>query len=307
VKDDLPQAPIDEEPAVRPSFVTSYAPLVAIVVAVLAVTAAAYVAMRGERAEVKRPAPDPPAPARPQQVDARFDLRYPPELGPFGQTWQWMGSSGGVLTRGSGTYHLAFRALSLQGERRLTVGGAGTVTVDVLPRTYIVGPLRLGPMGLRLQAQPGARRVSRRDTRRVSVFLSGARLAPEPVAALPGKGFYPDERLADGTPFQWLRDRGVVDLVSRDRLRRRAWVRLRLVSPVDRQITASVVGARSAGPLRLPRNTRTTLAVGPVPLREGRGRFRLRLAPGPRSVKGDRRPLGAQVLSVSASLWPPPP
>src|SRR4029077_4137170 len=64
-----------------------------------------------------------------------------------------------------------------------------------------------------LRPSPGAAAASRSDKRRGSVFLSTLRTYQEPLAALPGAGFWGVERV-QGVAFNWLRDAGVVDIYA---------------------------------------------------------------------------------------------
>jgi hypothetical protein len=288
--------PPEESSEPRASFVGAIGPLAAVLFAFFAIVAG-YAASQHGRTARTNSAPLP-------RASAVFDTAYPPELGPLGQYWRWMGSKGRVLTRGTDRYYLAFRALSVRGRRRITFGTAGSVTVDERPRPFVVGRIVAG-VSTPVAVAPGAQRASTRDPRLVSVFLSGPRLFASPVAALPGDGFYPDETMPDGTVFNWLRDRGVIEVVSADPANSRVWLTMSARSPIRRRLTATIAGARQATLVELRAGRVTSVTLGPIRLRASRGRIELRVTPGPRPEARDRRPIGAQIGRLEAALTAP--
>jgi len=223
---------------------------------------------------------------------------YRLEVGPFALPWTWLGDRGTLVVRGAagGTSYIAFRAMSNQRRRTVRIGGAPSKVVDLLPRAYLAGPLKLvGDIPIRVS--PSAERASKKDRRRVSVFVSTPVAVRTPFAGLPGKGFYPEERSA-GRRFNWMSERGVLDLVGRIAANGSANVRLVLWAPAERR----VIVARSDGGTRrtvLVRAGRPkTVVIDAVRMRAGHGRLILRTAGTVRS-RDDSRRLSLQLLGVT--------
>ena len=224
---------------------------------------------------------------------------FPAEPGPEGAEGQWVGDAASVTVAGFKQSWIAFRGLSLRRDRTLTMtpsrGGRVTTRIGRLPGIYVAGPFQEGTVTIR--STPGAAVASRTDRRRVSVFLSTLRTIPEPLAALPGAGFWGVERV-QGLAFNWLRDAGVIDVYS-PRIRAGSiWLTFvgRSLAE-DRTLTASDGSATS----RVQIGTSGHLVrIGPFPLVRGRARVLLQPSPGARRYGGDPRPLSIQMALLAA-------
>jgi hypothetical protein len=273
--------------------------------ATLAALTLAFGAIAGAYLTSRRSTPSQPRSsaiaAGPAQANTAPALQgaFPPEPGPEGTEGQWIGDAASISVVGLKRSWVAFRALSLRGARTLTLTtpqGAHAVTrVGSLPELYVVGPFPEGILALR--PSPGSTVASRRDRRRLSVFVSTLRAFPSPVAALPGAGFWPAEQVP-GLVFNWLREVGVIDIYSPTSQAGPIWLTFvgrslgepRALIVASGATTSQVVVPTSAQFLRL----------GPFKLAGGRVRVLLRASPGPRRYGIDPRLLSVQVAELAA-------
>jgi hypothetical protein len=160
---------------------------------------------------------------------------------------------------------------------------------------YVVGPFPEGVVSL--LPRPGAAVASQSDHRRVSTFISSLRSYPAPVAALPGPGFWPVERVP-GVSFNWLGDAGVVDVYSRSHRSGSVWLTF-----VGRSLVDTRTLSASSGGVTIHTSVGTTahpIRIGPFPLVDGRARVLLRASPGARRYPGDPRALSVQFALLAA-------
>jgi hypothetical protein len=252
-------------------------------------------------------APPSPAASAPSSPTASYQLpvlggALAPESGPDGMAWQWIGRSATVRVGGFKRTWLAFRALSAGVPRTLSFRGqAGEqehVRLQTRQGVYLVGPLAEGLVLLRASPQT---RGSRRGMPSLAVFLSTVRGAPNPVAAVPGSGFWSTESAA-GVVFNWMRGTGLVDVYAPGAPSGGVWLTFigRSLGQ-DRSVTAQ--SGRSAH-----RTTVTTTAravrLGPFPLAHGRARIVLKTSPGPRRYGLDPRSLSIQVANLGGFTSP---
>jgi hypothetical protein len=296
---EAPRAPAGDIRKDGARLVRGLGPAAAVVLAVLAILAA-YTATRVPQSRLGGTGP------APSVAFATFDTGWPLEPGPLGQPWRWMNATAGVSTPAHGRYYLAFRASSVRGRFKLSVVGGGSVRVGPFPTPYIVwaGGVSTGKrLQLRVSSRP--QRVSARDRRLVTIRLSAATLFREPVAALPGAGFYSPEGAADGTSFSWLGTTGSLDVVAAEPSQSTAWITLDVSSPQQRRLTGSIVNAQALRPILLPAGRPVRAVVGPIPLPGGRGRVRFAVTPPGHRLADDSRRLGAKITLVATSLSPP--
>lgn len=237
----------------------------------------------------------------PTQADTAPTLQgaFPAEPGPEGVQGQWIGDLASVSIGGFKQSWIAFRALSLRRDRTLSVtsarGQSFATHIGVAPSVYMAGPFPEGVISL--HPAPGAVVASRGDRRRLSVFLSTLRTYPEPLAALPGAGFWGIER-APGVAFNWLRDAGVVDIYAPRTTSTHIWLTFvgrslgadRTLTASSGQTTSRVLIGTSAHLVR----------IGPFPLVHGRAHVLMSPSPGARRYAGDARPLSIQVALLAA-------
>jgi hypothetical protein len=131
----------------------------------------------------------------------------------------------------------------------------------------------------------------------VSVFLSTLRTFSEPLAALPGAGFWGVETV-QGVTFNWLRDAGVIDVYSPRVAAGSIWLTFVARSLAeDRTLTAS--DGLTTRRVRIGTSAHL-VRLGPFPLVRGRARVLMQPSPGARRYGGDPRPLSVQVALLAA-------
>lgn len=250
--------------------------------------------------------------ARASASSARFDGLYPLERGADGDFGQWMRNRGVLAVRGSGVLWVAVNATSWRAPRTLSVRRQGRVLsamrVPTHPVTLFLGPLAVrGATRLALEPVGGAQPAPAGDSRRLSIFLGSPVVSRQPVAAFPRKGFWPTETASDGTRIRWLRQSGVLEVVSAPSISR-AWLLFDAASDRRRTLRVADAAGRAIGPaLALAAGLQPRhFAVGPFPLTRGRAPLSLQARPGPRSPGGkDRRPLSVLFSHVQVSATPP--
>jgi hypothetical protein len=224
---------------------------------------------------------------------------FPTEPGPDRLGWQWVRDTASIGINASGPVWLAFRARSLRVSRTLTVvsprGRKLSTQIGPTPRIYVIGPVAQGISQIR--TRPASAVATVRDRRHVSVALSLLRGFTRPLAALPGDGFWPAETYS-GTTFNWLSNRGVIDVYE----------------PTTRVGAACVTfGARAIGEPRtltarsgasVSRAAISTIPsavrLGPFRLTHGRARVVLTTSPSARRYGTDPRLLSVQFAEVEA-------
>jgi hypothetical protein len=278
----------------------------AVLLAPLSALAFAGVAITGAYLTSGRSTPRPSGSAKLAAPSSRASsappLRgaFPFEPGPEGTTGQWIGDAASINLVGLKQSWVAFRALSLRGDRTLSLttlaGASAAAHIGTRPDMFVVGPFPEGNVSLR--PTPASRVASQRDSRRVSVFVSTVRTFGTPVAALPGAGFWGVER-APGLAFNWLRDTGVIDILAPEARARVAWLTF-----VGRSLGEERALIASSGQTvsRVRVSTSAHLVtLGPFSLVHGRARVLLRASPGPRRYGDvDRRQLSVQVALLAA-------
>ena len=253
----------------------------------------------GSTAENPLP-PDAPRASTPV-ADSNAVVRgaYAPELGPFALPWIWLSDRGSFFVQNASdrTGYIGFLGASLRRPRTVRAGNSPSVRVDLLPRSYLIGPLRLTPGDVPIRVSPRAERASSADSRRVSVFLSSPVVSHEPFAAIPGKGFYPAEQASDGH-FSWMTERGVLELVAPPALDGVAVIRVRMWSPTRRRVRLERVDVSSSKTVSLVARRVHSVVVGGIRMRSGRGRLTLTtVTAGPRGR--DSRRLSLRLLDVT--------
>src|SRR5207244_1435242 len=113
------------------------------------------------------------------------------------------------------------------------------------PRVFVVGPLSEGRV--LIHATPSGKASPGRPPA-LSVLLSTMRVLPNPVAVLPGSGFWSTEN-AGGVVFNWLRDSGIIDIFAPGTYTGRGWLTFvarslgqqRTLTAQDGQVTGHAV------------------------------------------------------------------
>ena len=160
--------------------------------------------------------------AREERAAVSFSETLPPEPGPDGLPWTWIGDFAAMSATASGRYWLGVKAASLQRPRVLDFEDASgdkpiSAEIGVAPQLYVLGPLDIsGRLQLGLRPRPGASTAGLGDDRKLAIFLSQPRLFRHPIIALPGGGFWATETTSRGLPFNWLRGTGQIDLRAAD-------------------------------------------------------------------------------------------
>jgi len=241
--------------------------------------------------------------ARPpkQVADASGVVRgaYQPERGPFGLPWVWLSDQGSLAVQNaSGRIgYVGVLATSLRRPRAVRIGGSPQRFIGTAPRAYLIGPFRLISGAISIRVSPGADRVSPADPRRTSVFLSTPVVSRMPFAAIPTRGFYPAEQ-ADDRRFNWMTERGVLDLVAPPAVDRVAAVRLRMWSATPRSVRIERADAATSKTVSLAARRVQSVVVGGIQMRSGRGRLILSTE-APTPSRRDSRRLALQLLGVT--------
>jgi hypothetical protein len=283
----------------RRSLTSGAIPIAALLLAILALVAAYLTSLRSSPGQSILPT-----------TGALGHAAYPPptlngaftaEPGPNGQEWQWVGETASVDLAGPGW--LAFQALSLGVARTLIfrgpVGEVASTQIGTKPELHLVGPLSGGVS--MLSSKPGGAVASRRDARRLSVWLSTLRISQQPLAAAPTSGFWPTETLGD-VAFNWLAGTGAVDVYAGKPGVARIWLTL-LARSMGSQRT--LVGQSGASISEALVTTSPHLArLGPFPLSRGRARILLSTSPGPNHYGNDQRLLSVQVARLAVHTSP---
>lgn len=296
----LTSAPASDRPpperSKRHSSLSVAAPAAAVLVAVVAVVAAYLISHTSTPRSALSSAPAAlPSPAYPAPA---LGGALSPEAGPDGMPWQWIGQAASLQLASPKPSWIAFRALSPRIGRALTFTGSGgervTVHIATAPGVYLAGPLAAGTVLLRPRPVTA---LGRGVPPSPAVFLSTPRVMPNPVAVMPGAGFWSTES-AGGVVFNWLRRSGVIDVYSPRTPSGSASLAFLARSLGQRRI----VTARGAG--TSSRATVTTTArpvtLGPFRLVGGRARIVFRVSPGPRRYGADPRPISVQVAGLGA-------
>lgn len=228
------------------------------------------------------------------------------ERGPDGLGWRWMSRSARVRIEGKGNTWLGFRALSFTEARTLTVGSRTSApSVDAhiapTPQFIIIGPLTVrGVSTLRLTPSPGAR-PSPQDARALSIFMSTLRASQRPIIALPGKGFFPTETNGAGEAFNWLRDRGRIDVKTTSPSTKWCLLSFSLTSAdARRRVLTLRNGATTKRVAVPPSGTEQRVTVGPFPMNAGFGRIRLSVDLAARRYPPDTRRISVRIGQLQA-------
>jgi len=298
-----PDGPVERQPpgTSRPSraLLLNAAPVAAVLLAGIAIAAAYLISHTSTPHATKSPGSAkslPPAPPAPVYPTPTLLGALSPEHGPDGMSWQWVGEAASLQLTGVKRGWLAFRALSPGLPRKLAFTGPHrertSVRVGAAPGVYLAGPLSEGAVALSASPVAAAKR-GRPPT--LAVFLSTLRVMPNPVAVLPGTGFWNTES-AGGVVFNWLRNTGALDV----------YAPASPAGPVTLSFIARSLGgqrsltARSGQTIRRATVTSSPqqLTLGPFPLVRGRARVLLSAAPGPRRYGSDPRSLSVQVAAL---------
>jgi hypothetical protein len=239
----------------------------------------------------------------------RLVTDFGPELGPDGQTWQWIGTTGGLTVKATGRAWLTLRARSLRRPRTLFFqtqsGQQIPLELGTRAAAHVVGPFDFhNTAEIGIEPKPGPARASRDDPRYLSAFVSNLRLAPEPAAAQPTVGFYLTEYGPAMAPFNWLRDRGKIE-VAAGPAESRVWLRFE-ASSIDSDRDVQFSAGRARHRVTVPGGRRrTAIAVGPFRLVNGHATVSVDSLTPPRRYGEDPRPLSVRVAAMRASLHDP--
>jgi hypothetical protein len=273
-------------------------PFAAVLLAIVAIVAAYLISRRDSRSPTGLPAA-----AVPAYPELALDGADPLEIGPYGAEWQWIGDIASMKVTGVNRAWVEFRALSLRFNRTLAFRGpAGELVaahIGTQPRVYVVGPLSSGIFVL--HSTPASSVASRRDSRRVSVFLSDLRVLPRPLAALPGEGFWPTESV-DGMTFNWLGGTGVIDVYAPRTRVNSIWLTF-VATSIGQQRTLIAQSGQSTHKIVVPISSRF-IRLGPFRLVRGKTRVFLRTSPGPNRYGGDPRLLSVHIGQLAAHTSP---
>ena len=224
----------------------------------------------------------------------------PPETGPDGTAWQWVTKEASVALPAFRQNWLAFEALGSGARRTITfTGPAGEhhyAEISAHRDVYVVGPMASGTTTLRvtpaLAPTPG-------QPPPVSALLSAIRDMPNPVAAIPGSGFW-STASEGGVVFNWMRNRGTLEIYTPVRSATSVSLSFLARSLVQNR----TLTAQSAQTIQ--RRSVTTTAdeftLGPFRLVDGRARVLLQASPGARRYGIDPRALSVQLADLGATV-----
>ena len=224
-----------------------------------------------------------------------------------GITWDSVADPGQVTVSGHGTYWLAFRGFALgRGGSFSLLGDSGTrrtVSLGSEPAIHFVGPLVLNGITTYWLA-PNSGTTRSRGAGDGRIFLSGYKLLPRPLAALPGPGFWPTEvNIADGTYANWLDTRGRLDLASFTRVPR-VWLAFDATS-VDTRRTLTISQGAKTFRIAVPeRGASRHVTVGPFKLDAGVAQV-LFESPNPIVSGSDARSRTIRVTALDVRRTPP--
>lgn len=142
---------------------------------------------------------------------------YGAEPGPSPLRYQWIGRMAELRIDVKQPIWLGFRAQSLRRARGLTVSGGGfsaTVGVGTADRAFLIGPVPHGAGTLRVTPSPGPVRASPRDPRMLAVFVSDFSALDVPAYVTPANGFLGEEADSSGRRFNWMKQRGELELIT---------------------------------------------------------------------------------------------
>jgi hypothetical protein len=297
-----PRAQSAPEPArgVVPRFgPAAIAPLAAAMVAVLAIVGAYLTSHAGTHRSGRAPAstsavaPSYPAPAI---TGASASV-----VGPDGTNWRVIGKGAAFELTSLSQNWVAFKAASRVPQRLEFVGAAGehaTATLEPAPQVYLAGPLSAGRVKLTTLPAPGAsKRLAPSDV----PVISSLRATVNPVAAVPGTGFWTAES-AGGVVFNWMRGTGVIDVYAPRATTGHAWLIFDARSlGGDRTLTV-----RSGAFVERVRvsTLAETVTLGPFALSGKRARVTLIASPGPARYAPDPRTISVQIASLGAFTAP---
>ncbi|MDQ3721268.1 MAG: hypothetical protein M3350_10900 [Actinomycetota bacterium] len=279
-------------------------------IAAIAILAAAVTALLLTSPDAKEEAATPKARATPPPTQTSTALvgAYGRELGADGQYGRWLGDRATFALRRSRAPErwLAFRASSYRRTRRMRLTSKGGMAFKtVVPRepgARLIGPIKSPTQSLTIAVAPRATAGPGDDRRRLSVFISALHETHQPLAALPGKGFLPEEESPrDVRRFNWLSQDGDVDIVAGPR-QPRAYLAFDARSSRTRWLTIRA-GSDPARRVNVPGSgSDTHVVVGPFTLRRGHARIRFHATPGPDRGSGkDPRRLSVRLADLKAS------
>lgn len=285
----------------RHTIVATIGASLAVVLAVIAIVAAYVISLRSSPGE--QGSPTTPALQRTAYPAPTLSGVFPPEPGPDGQEWQWLGSKATLTLNDRQPGWLAFRALSLSRPRILSVrspsGQRFAARIGTRAQIVVIGPLASGAMILR--PHPSGMIASPRDHRRLSIFLSMLRVFAGPVVALPGEGFWPTEG-GSGLPFNWMGGHGVIDVYDARARVSSVWLTFDAAS-IGEVRTLVAQSGRSRERILVPIVSRL-VELGPFRLSKGRARILLRTSPGAARYGGDLRLLSVRVAELAVRSSP---
>jgi hypothetical protein len=272
---------------------SSVAPLAAVAVAIVAIGGAYLTSHKGKRrvprssATVASLSPTYPTPALAGALHS--------ELGPDGMTWQWIGRVASFELTGVKQSWVVFRALSRPQRKLVFSESAGehvSVNIQASPEVYLVGPLSPGRVALNAARTSAARRE--KGSAR-SVFMSTLRAASNPVAVLPGTGFWSTES-SGGVVFNWMRSSGAIDVYAPGSPGGQVWLTF-LARSLGEPRALTIRGGAGSHHVAVT-TTAEPVTVGPFTLANGRARVTLTASPGPAQYGADPRALSVQVASL---------
>jgi hypothetical protein len=283
---------------------TSYvAPFAAVSLSIVAIVGVYVISLRSPPTGTgPRPATalrQSPYPLRDLAHTVALKGAFPPERGPDGASWQWIGDTAAISLADFKQSWLAFRAQSLGRTRTLSLDGLSgqrlAAHVGTRPEVYSIGPLSEG--AFILVPTPPSSVASARDPRRVSVFLSMLRTQPSSTVAVPGAGFWATES-NDGAASNWLRENGVIDVYSAAVDTASIWLTFEATS-VGQPRTLLVRDGRSIERVVVPITTQR-IRLGPFPVTNRRAHILVQTTPGPDRYGGDPRLLSVRVSQLTA-------
>jgi hypothetical protein len=275
----------------------SVAPLLAVLLAAVAIAAAYLIshtsAPRGPRTPggVSSLAPSYPAPTLADGLGS--------EAGPDGTVWKWTGADASFQLTSEKQNWVAFRALGRDVRRTVEFTGPAaervSVTVGTAPQVYLVGPLSAGRVAITVS------RSRKEGPNERLLFVSSLRATPNPVAVVPGTGFWTSES-SGGVVFNWLRGTGALDVYAPRATTGRLWLTFVARSlGEDRSLT---IQSGSSTQQIAVGTTAQGVTAGPFKLTGGRAHVILNPAPGPARYGSDPRSLSVQVAGLGGYTAP---
>ncbi len=310
----LTSGPVPTRLAVNPPSTTKpdsagRALLAPVAVALLATAALAGLYGTASVAPDSQGEPEASAPAR-----ADLDGEVAREVGPGGVTGVWIAASASLTLSQPGSRWVAFRARGRETDRLAVTEGdrvLSDVSVTSAPRGFIAGPTSgAADSELTLETGADAGRSVFGTPRRRTVLVSSVRVSDRPIAALPGRGFWPEEAEA-GVSSNWLGSRAEVEIVASSPSATRAWLSFRAES-AGSQRTVTVLGASEAQPVRRfevarsgAASTPSRTVLGPFALTGGRARVALFASPAAKRYGRDPRSISVRLGDLQAYVEKP--